>query len=138
MKVFAGRYSWDGKKHARGVEPIAWFPGSYNLKIFNVSSGQKGVMHLKPYVCIYSATGEGLSISANPEKFVKHICHDFSLEMGKVLWAEESSDNSGEFEVVTFTEKARMGDVSFYIVEKRKPLAGEQRIIEKELAALQR
>ena len=136
MKVFAGRYSWDGKKNS-SEEPIAWFPGTYNLKIFNLSEKQSGVTHLKPFICIYSATGEGVSISANPEKFAKHICHDFSLEMDKVLWAEERKNNSGEFEIVVFTEKGRMGDICFYSIDKRQPLAGEKRVIKKELAALQ-
>lgn len=137
MKVFAGRYSWDGRKH-RNEEPIAWFPGAYNLKIFNVADvGRKGVTPLKPYLCIYSRTGEGLSISANPEKFAKHICSDFALKMEKVLWAEELPDNPGEFEVVIFTERSRLGNTCFYQIDKRKPMAGERRIIEKELAALQ-
>lgn len=135
MKVFAGRYSWDGKKHSR-EEPVAWFPGTYNLKIFNLSGKKNGITHLKPYICIYSPTGEGVSISANPERFAKHICHDFSLEMEKVLWAEERRDNSGEFEVVIFTPRGKMGDIRFYSIDKRSPLAGERRIIEKELAAL--
>lgn len=136
MKVFAGRYSWDGKKHSK-QEPIAWFPGTYNLKIFNLSKGNRGLTHLKPYLCIYSTTGEGVSISANPEKFAKHICQDFSLEIDKVMWAEEQTDNSGVFEVVVFTEKGRMGDICFYSIVKRQPLAGEKRVIEKELAGLQ-
>jgi len=136
MKIYAGKYSWDGKKHS-GEEPIAWFAGSYNLKIFNVADGGKGVKHLKPYLCIYSKTGEGVSISANPEKFAKHICQDFSLEMERVLWAEELMENSGEFEVVVFTRSGRMGDIEFYSVDKRKPLTGEQRVIEKELRSLQ-
>lgn len=133
MKIFTGRYHWDGKKHALDIEPIAWFPGSYNLKIFNISDRNRAVKHLKPFLCIYSKTGEGISISANPEKFAKHICHDFNLELEKVLWAEEREDNSGEFEVVVFREQRRVGDASFYSIEKRPPLAGERRIIEREL-----
>lgn len=136
MKVFAGRYSWDGKKH-NNADPIAWFPGSYNLKIFDVDRGKRGVQHLKPYLCIYSKTGEGLSISENPEKFAKHICSEFSLEMDKVLWAEELQDNSGEFEVIVFTQSGRLGSTYFYRIDKRKPMAGEKKIIEKELADLQ-
>lgn len=135
MKVFAGRYSWDGKKHSR-EEPIAWFPGSYNLKIFNIGERQKGVQHLKPYICIYSATGEGVSISANPERFARHICHDFSLDMDKVLWVEEMQAESGDFEVVVFTKQSCMGNICFYSIGKRQPLPGEKRNIEQELAGL--
>ena len=136
VKIYTGKYQWDGKKHTRDVEPIAWFPGSYNLKIFHLHSPSMAVTHLKPYLCIYSKTGEGISISANPEKFAKHICHDFNLELEKVLWAEEREENSGEFEVVVFHERRRVGDASFYSIEKRPPLAGERRLIERELSAL--
>lgn len=136
MKVFAGKYSWDGKKHSN-EDPIAWFPGVYNLKIFDVADEKKGIRHLKPYICIYSKTGEGYSISAHPEKFAKHICNDFSLQMEKVLWAEEVLENSGEYEVIVFTQSGRLGSNLFYRIEKRKPMAGEKKIIEKQLADLQ-
>lgn len=136
MKVFAGKYSWDGKKHDN-KDPIAWFPGSYNLKIFNLAGGRSGVRHLKPFLCVYSKTGEGMSISANPEKFAKHVCDDFALEdLERVLWAEELENNTGEFEVVVFTRSGKLGDTYFYRIEKRKPLAGEKKVIEKELADL--
>ena len=36
MKIFNGKYSWDGKKHDN-QEPIAWFPGAYNLKIVDLA-----------------------------------------------------------------------------------------------------
>ncbi len=135
MKIFAGRYSWDGKRH-KEEDPIAWFPGAYNLKVFDVTSGGKGLTYLKPYLCIYSMTGEGMSISENPEKFALHICSDFSLAMEKVLWAEEFPENSGKFEVIVFTRSRRIGNRYFYSISKRQPLAGEQKMIEKELAAL--
>lgn len=135
MKVYAGRYSWDGKKHDN-QDPIAWFPGSYNLKIFRLADRKPGVRHIKPYLCIYSKTGEGMSISENPEKFAKKICSEFSMEIEKVLWAEELGDKSGQFDVVVFTRSGQMGDTSFYNMEKRKPLQGEKRLIEKQLKEL--
>lgn len=135
MKVFAGRYSWDGKKHDE-QEPVAWFPGSYNLKIFRLADRGVGVRHLKPYICIYSKTGDGMSISENPEKFAKKVCSDFSMEIEKVLWAEELGDNSGDFDVVVFTRSGKMGSTSFYSMEKRKPLKGEKKIIKSQLKEL--
>ena len=135
MKIYVGRYSWDGKKHEHR-EPIAWFPGAYDLKIFDVAGDGQGVTFIKPYLCIYSMTGEGMSISENPEKFARHICDDFALPMEKVLWAEEIPDNPGEFEVVTFTRSNRLGERYFYTITKRPPMPGEKKIIERELAAL--
>lgn len=135
MKIFAGRYSWDGKKHTN-EEPIAWFPGTYNLKIFDLTDGKGGVAHLKPFICIYSKTGEGMSISENPEKFAKHICGEFSLAFDKVLWAEEMPADSGQYEVVVFTESGRLGSSFFYRTSRRKPIAGEIKLIQRELAVL--
>ena len=133
MKIFSGRYSWDGKKH-ENVEPIAWFPGTYNLKIFDLATGTKRVTRLKNYLCIYSKTGEGMSISENPEKFAQHICSEFSLPFDQVFWVEETPADSGQYEVVVLTESGRLGNNFFYRTSKRKAIAGEPRMIEQELA----
>lgn len=135
MKVFDGRYSWDGKRHDN-KEPITWFPGAYNLKIFDISGNSSQIQHIKPYLCIYSETGEGMSISENPVKFAQHICDDFSLEFEKVLWVEEVTENSGDFEVVTFNRSGKLAQDYFYQVQKRSPLKGERKVIETELATL--
>lgn len=133
MKIFDGIYSWDGKK-TENKEPIAWFPGSYNLKIFDIRSSSKDVEYLKPTLCIYSKTGDGMSISEKPEKFAQEICSEFSLQIDKVLWVEELEENSGDFEIIVFQRAGRLGSNYFYRTLKRSPMKGERRIIEKELA----
>ncbi|MBE0586399.1 MAG: hypothetical protein IH612_21870, partial [Desulfofustis sp.] len=85
VTIYNGVYSWDGKRHGK-QEPIAWFPGSYYLQLFNLAENGQGIAFLKPYLCLYSETGRGHSISANPEKFAKQICIDFALELERVLW----------------------------------------------------
>lgn len=135
MKLFDGKYSWDGKRHDT-MEPVTWFPGAYNIKIFDLASKTEQIQHLKPFLCIYSETGEGMSISNNPVKFAQHICKDFSLDLEKVLWVEELVEHSGEFEVITFVRSGRLADNYFYRVQKRSPLQGEKKIIESELATL--
>ncbi len=82
MTLFNGRYSWDGTKKDNR-EPIAWFPGSYDLKILSRGDAKSRVKHLKQYTCIYSKTGDGLSISENPEKFGKGIGKN-SVDLEKV------------------------------------------------------
>lgn len=133
MAIFKGRYSWDGKKNDQR-EPIAWFPGAYDLKIVDLTEGKKGVTFLKPFLCIYTNTGAGYSISENPEKFAKRICSDFSLEMDKVLWTEQLQDGSDSFEIITFQKCGTVGDSPFYLIRKRKPLANEVKLIKKGLA----
>jgi hypothetical protein len=133
MIIFNGRYSWDGTK-TTGREPIAWYPGSYYLKIIDLTGEGGDITHLKPYICIYSGTGEGQSISDNPEKFVKQICYDFSLPMEKVFWVEDLVTGTDRYLVISFEERGRMGDRVFYNIEKRKPLSGELRLLLKELS----
>lgn len=135
MKIFDGIYSWDGKK-TENKEPIAWFPGAYHLKIFDIRSSPKDVEYLKPTLCIYSKTGDGMSISERPEKFAREICNEFSLEMEKVLWVEELQEKIGKFEVVVFHKVGRLGNNYFYRTSKREPMDSERKIIEKELADL--
>ena len=137
MNIFNGKYSWDGKKHD-DREPIAWFPGAYELKIISLTeSGSEKVRYLKPYLCIFSATGEGVSVSANPEKFAKQICNDFSLDIEKVLWVEDLQQEPDRFEISVFTRTSKLGDSVFYHVDKRKAISGEVQLIEKALAGLQ-
>ena len=133
MSVFKGRYSWDGKKNDQR-EPIAWFPGAYDLRIVDLTEGKKGIAFIKPFLCIYTNTGAGYSISENPEKFAKRICSDFALEIDKVLWAEQLQNGSDSFEIVTFEKCGTVGKDPFYLMRKRKPLANEIKLIKKRLA----
>jgi hypothetical protein len=133
MAIFKGRYSWDGKKNDQR-DPIAWFPGAYDLKIVDLTEGRGGVTFLKPFLCIYTNTGAGYSISEHPEKFAKRICSDFSLHMDKVLWTEQLQKGADAFQIVTFEKCGTVGGNPFYLTRKRKPLANEINLIKKELA----
>ncbi len=132
MAIFDGRYRWDGTKQGEH-EPIAWSPGAYDLKIFNYAPSSAKVQHLKPVVCIYSATGEGQSISAHPEKFAKQICNDFSLEIERVLWVEDLQTEKDRYQIVLFTRSMRVGNIIFYRTDKRKPSDREILVIEQVL-----
>jgi hypothetical protein len=135
MTIFNGKYSWDGtKKNKR--EPIAWFPGSYDLKIFSIGDDKGGVKHLKQYACIYSKTGDGLSISENPEKFARQVCDDFSLDLEKGLWVEDLLCEKDRYIIVMFSRCRRLGDTIIYTTSKRKPFNAEKRWIKEALAKL--
>ncbi len=133
MAIFDGTYSWSGKKEDER-DPIAWFPGAYDLKIVNLDEKKQGVTFLRPFLCIFTNTGHGHSISANPEKFAKRICVDFSLKLERVLWVEQLKDNPGNFEVIVFEKCGKLSENAFYQVQKRKPTCGEMALITKELA----
>ncbi len=88
---------------------------------------------MRPYLCIFTNTGSGYSVSANPEKFAKRICDDFSLPIERVLWVEQREKNSDFFEVITFQKKDQVGDHVFYTIERRKPMESELRLIRNSL-----
>ncbi len=137
MAIFAGRYRWDGIKTGE-QEPIAWSPGAYDVKIFKCVTLSDKVQLLKPYVCIYAPTGEGQSISANPEKFAKQICNDFSLDIEKVFWVEDLLTNNDRYEVVSFTRSTKIGTNVFYKTAKRLALKSEMSVIEREIAGTEK
>ena len=136
MAIFNGRYRWDGTKKDN-LEPIAWFPGSYDVKIIDRSIAEEKVQHFKPFICLYARTGEGQSISDSPEKFAKRICADFSLDMERVFWVEDLLTENDRYEVILFTRSGKMGKSVFYRTEKRKALALEVKMIQLSLAELQ-
>ncbi len=136
MAIYAGRYKWDGRKTSK-QEPIAWSPGAYDIKIFKCTSSLEKVQHLKPYICIYAPTGEGQSISANPERFAKQICDDFSLDIERVLWVEDHLTTENRYEVVNFSRSTKIGDTILYRTDKRMALEREVRMIQQELEGLE-
>lgn len=133
MAIFNGRYRWDGTKKDN-LEPIAWFPGAYDVKILDRSGPENKVRQFKPYICLYARTGEGQSISAHPEKFVQRICMDFSLNIDRVFWVEDLLTENDRYDVILFTRTGKMGKSFFYRTEKRKALEQEVKMIQQALA----
>jgi len=132
MEVFNGIYSWDGKRHD-GRDPIAWYPGSYHLHIFTVGEDDGKILRMRRHICLYSETGNGHSVSKNPEKFAQYICDDFDLDLERTLWVEIHPDRDQKYEVVDYSVKNRMKNIRFYDVQRRQPNAQELELIEAHL-----
>ncbi|THB78996.1 MAG: hypothetical protein D6B25_02820 [Desulfobulbaceae bacterium] len=128
MNVYNGVYSWDGTKQ-NGREPIAWFPGSYHLRIFYLADAIETDTD-KKYLCIFSETGKGHCIYAQPAKFLQHICEDFSLPMTQVLWIEQRVDQAGTYERLEVRESSVMGSRSFLEISRREPTKSEHSLIQ--------
>ena len=135
MVIFNGRYRWDGTKKDN-LDPIAWYPGSYDVKILVRSNSENNVRLLKPFICLYARTGEGQSISASPEKFAQRICSEFSLDIDRVLWVEDILSEKERYEIILFTRTGKMGKGYFYRAEKRKAFEAEVKMIEQALMIL--
>ncbi len=135
MAIFNGRYCWDGTKKD-DVEPIAWYPGSYDVKILDRSGTEGKVRHFKTAICLFARTGEGQSISASPEKFAKRICNDFALDIDRVLWVEDLLTEKDRYDIILFTRTGKMGKGFFYRTEKRQALEAEVKMIQQALVDL--
>jgi hypothetical protein len=135
MQIFDGIYSWDGKKH-EGRDPIAWFPGAYHLLIYHLAGEIPGPLYLKPYLVVFSETGSGHSIGAQPEKFAKHVSVDFQLDIERVLWVEQFRQEPDRFEVIVFTRTGDMGSTAFHKVQRRPPHPAEQKLIARVMRTL--
>ncbi len=135
MAIFNGIYRWDGTKKD-DLEPIAWYPGSYDVKILDRCGKEGKVKHFKTTICLYARTGEGQSISASPEKFAKRICNDFALDIDRVLWVEDLLTERDRYDVILFTRTGKMGKGFFYRTEKRQAREAEVKMIQQALADL--
>jgi len=129
MEIYNGIYSWDGKKRD-GRDPIAWFPGSYHLYICTIGENDGNVTSFRQHLCLYSETGSGHSISAHPEKFAKHVCEDFSIDLERTLWVEINPELDKEYEVIVYSRKSKLKEIFFYRVQKRPPSELELKLIE--------
>ncbi len=128
MRIFSGIYRWDGKRHGNRA-PIAWFPGAYYLHIYEAEPRQPNITPLKPFLCIYEETGEGHSVSADPERFISHICDDFALVVERVLWVEKPRKSGDGYEVVLPVRSGRLGERHLYRFTKRLPTPAELSMI---------
>ena len=135
MELFNGIYSWDGKKRD-GRDPIAWFPGSYHLYIYGVGTDNDKVTSFRQHLCLYSETGRGHSISAHPEKFARHVCEDFAIDLERTLWVEVNPSPTKKFEVIVYSRKSKLKELFFYRIQKRDPTETELALIEEHLQHL--
>ncbi len=130
MLIYDGIYSWDGNKYP-GQKHICWWPGAYNLKIVDCSENTKGVHLLKPYISIFSNTGNGTSIINCTQNFMKKICQDFNLEINRVLWVEHFPDQNDSFEVASIKKSVTVGDEALYSVSRREIMSNELLLLKK-------
>ena len=135
MEVFNGIYSWDGKKRD-GRDPISWFPGNYYLYIYEIGRDDGNVTSFKQHLCLYSETGNGHSISAHPEKFARHVCEDYSIDLERTLWVEINPSPEKKYEVIVYSRKSKLKELFFYKILKRPPNETELDLIEDHLKHL--
>ena len=129
MIVYDGTYRWQGSTAAR-KRPISWWRSSYRLRIIDVSRGARDVVFLKPHMVLFADTGEGASATNCLPDLAKQICHDFNLDLNRVVWVEDRPDEEKRFQVAMFHAVARLSGEVLYQVDWREAAPGELHLIE--------
>ena len=118
MILFDGIYSWSGTTHS-GARPVSWWPGSYRVKIVDLSdTTPAGVFHMKPVICLFADTGKGFNVRNHFQYFAQSLCREFDLRLNKVLWVEYFPEGR-TMDVATLKEGSMVGKERLYTVQWR-------------------
>ena len=93
MILYDGVYEWDGRS-IDGRQPICWWPGSYRMRIVDLSSDNPKIIYLKSYAVILKNMGKGTSLKNYIHNFARTISEEFDMEIDKTLWAEIIPDSN--------------------------------------------
>ncbi len=124
MILFDGKYTWDGKKDGKD-KPVSWWPGSYRLKIIDLSEENPGVYRLKPIIVLAAETKEGFSVEPRYQDLIKNVCKKFNINLDKVLWISYSSESYEEIKAAVIEPASRIGSELFYTIQWRPLMDNE-------------
>ncbi len=129
MILFDGKYSWDGKK--TGSEPpVSWWPGSYKIKIIDLRASFPGVIHLKPYLCLFAEEDTKFSVKDKFHNLAVKICKAYDLDPEKVMWIENYSDGKINLTDIAVIEKiTTIGKEIIYKTNWRHVRPNEEKFI---------
>lgn len=107
-------YEWDGKAHSN-EKPIAWWPGSYRVRIVKIGSDSSHVKFLKPMAVILKNNNAGTSMRNYIQNFALKISEKYGFDIEKSFWVEVED----EIKIALFTDKRVLQDGPLYIAEWR-------------------
>ncbi len=128
MLIYEGEYTWNGNRTSYD-RPISWWPGSYNLKIVDISFPYENVYMFKPVVCMFSSIDKGVISTNCIQNLAKKICKEFKLKLNRVLWIEKFPTESEYMEVVLFKKITSIGSENLYGIKRRPVMVNELKII---------
>jgi hypothetical protein len=118
MILYDGEYSWEGRID-RNERPISWWASNYHLKIVDLGRQVKGLFYLRPVIIKINDTGQGASVVNCLPEMAKHICAQFELDINRVLWVEEISDDAAGIQVAIFEKVATIAGEPLYKTDWR-------------------
>ncbi len=98
-------YEWEGKT-CDGKRPVAWWPGSYRIRIVDLTADRPDLLHLKSRAVICCNRGKGTSIRNCVQHFAKKVSKRFGLDVTRVLWVEIDKNDPREIQVANLTRVA--------------------------------
>jgi len=101
-------YEWDGKSR-NGKQPICWWPGSYRIRIVDLTSKKPGLSYLKSRAVIFRNHGTGTSVKQCIQNFAKTICQEFDLKITETLWVEIGYQDPTDIQVANLTPVTVIG-----------------------------
>ncbi|SLM28218.1 conserved hypothetical protein [Desulfamplus magnetovallimortis] len=95
MIIHDGIYEWDGRS-TDGRQPICWWPGSYWMRIVDLTLDIPNMVHLKSHAVILKNRGKGTSLRNYIQNFAKIIAEKYNLNIEKTLWVEIIVNGNGD------------------------------------------
>ena len=118
MILYDGEYSWEGRID-RNARPISWWASNYHLKIFDLGRQTEGLFYLRPVIIKIHDTRQGASVANCLPEMAKAICAQFELDINRVLWVEENSDDGVGVQVACFERVATVAGEPLYKTDWR-------------------
>lgn len=97
MIIYDGIYEWDGKS-TDGRQPICWWPGSYWMRIIDLTVDVPNMVHLKSHAVILKNRGKGTSLKNYIQNFAKTIAEKYTIDIEKTQWVEIIYNGPDELE----------------------------------------
>ena len=124
MIFFDGTYrlrvGTDGSARSRLKSAYAW-----RVRIINLSLGQPGIRHLRPFIVFINPEGAGIFKTNCAESLGKKICRDFNLNIPQTLWLELFPDTTDKIYAAVFTPTFSYGPETFYNIDWRPMRSNE-------------
>ncbi|MBU8850039.1 MAG: hypothetical protein KOO64_10895 [Desulfobacterales bacterium] len=122
-------YEWDGKSSS-GEKPIAWWPGSYRVRIVKLKMENTGLSYLIHFAVILKNASTpatmNISLRNSIHNFAQKISKQYDLNIDKTLWIELD----GEIRVAMLNPERQLASETLYSVSWRPIRPNELKIIE--------
>ncbi len=132
MIIFDGIYEWDGRS-TDGRQPICWWPGSYWMRIVNLTKDQSNVVHLKSHAVILKNRGKGTSLRNYIQNFAKIIADKYTIDIEKTIWVEimqNSAEASEEISIANIDCVSRLSQQKLFSALWRPARPNEMTLLE--------